>query len=90
MVATIDCKSIQTREAFYHALVSQLHLPGFHGENVDALCDCLLAMPKQTTLVLMNAEYLLRNLKNYGRAVMYEMSMAERKNPRLFCIRTWN
>ena len=41
MTVTIDCKEIQTKEDFHRIFSKSLYLPGFYGNNLDALHDCL-------------------------------------------------
>ena len=81
MTVTIDCSMIQDHDGFHRAFASQLHLPGFYGENLDALHDCLTSLPQQTTINLLHTESLIHNLGSYGRAAINAMAHAERENP---------
>ena len=41
MTVTIECSDIQTKEDFHRKFSKSLYLPGFYGNNLDALYDCL-------------------------------------------------
>ncbi|MBR4199882.1 MAG: barstar family protein [Oscillospiraceae bacterium] len=80
MTVTIDCRDIRTNEEFHKAFSSQLRLPGFYGENLDALHDCLTSLPQKTTINLLHTESLIHNLGPYGRAAINAIAHAEREN----------
>lgn len=81
MTVTIDCATIRDAGSFHRAFSSQLHLPGFYGENLDALHDCLTSLPQKTTINLLHVRSLINNLGSYGRAALNAMEHAERENP---------
>ena len=86
MHITIDCDTIQDHASFHRAFSSRLHLPGFYGDNIDALFDCLTSLPEKTTIRLMHAESLIHNLGSYGRAAINAITRAERENPELLTV----
>ncbi|MBR6717222.1 MAG: barstar family protein [Oscillospiraceae bacterium] len=81
MTVTIDCSTIRENADFHRVFSSQLHLPGFYGNNLDALYDCLTSMPQKTTLNLLHTQSLIDNLGPYGRAALAAIEHAERENP---------
>lgn len=81
MNVTIECREIRTKEDFHRVFSQRLHLPGFYGENIDALYDCLTSLPQKTTITLLHAESLIRQLGPYGRAALNAIAHAERENP---------
>lgn len=81
MTVTIECKEIRTKQDFHERFSAQLRLPGFYGENLDALHDCLTSLPKKTTINLLHTESLIHNLGPYGRAAISAIAHAERENP---------
>lgn len=80
MEVTIDCREIRTQEDFHRAFASALHLPGFYGENLDALYDCLTSICTRTVINLVGVERMLKELRSYGRAAVNAMERAEREN----------
>ena len=80
MTVTIDCKDIQTKEDFHSTFSKSLYLPGFYGNNLDALHDCLTALPQKTVINLLHTESLIHNLGPYGRAAINAIAHAEREN----------
>ncbi len=81
MQITIDCSQIGDRAEFHRVFSSRLRLPGFYGNNLDALYDCLTSMPEPTTLTLLNMQCLIDNLGSYGRAAINMIARAERETP---------
>ena len=81
MTVTIDCSEIQTKEDFHRKFSNLLYLPGFYGNNLDALHDCLTALPQKTILNLLHTQALIRNLGPYGRAAIAAIALAERESP---------
>lgn len=81
MQITIDCSTITDRAEFHRVFASRLRLPGYYGNNLDALYDCLTSMPGKTTLTLQHMQCLIDNLGSYGRAAINMMLTAERENP---------
>ena len=81
MTVTIDCSTIRENADFHRVFSSQLHLPGFYGNNLDALYDCLTSMPQKTTLNLLHTQSLIDSLGPYGRAALAAIEHAERENP---------
>ncbi|HBI85901.1 MAG TPA: barnase inhibitor [Ruminococcus sp.] len=78
---TIDCSEITTHEEFHEAFASKLRLPGWYGENLDALYDCLTSLPQPTEIDLLHIQCLLDNLHSYGRAALSAILRAEREDP---------
>lgn len=81
MKVIIDCSQIHTKEEFHAELSQNLHLPGFYGNNLDALHDCLTSLPQKTVINLLYTQALIDNLGAYGRAALNAISHAERENP---------
>lgn len=81
MTVVIDCNEIQTKEDFHRKFSNALFLPGFYGNNLDALHDCLTSLPQKTVLNLVHAQALIGNLGPYGRAALAAIAHAERESP---------
>ena len=81
MTVVIDCGEIQTKEDFHRRFSEALYLPGFYGNNLDALHDCLTSLPQKTVLNLLHTQALIRNLGPYGRAAIAAIAHAERESP---------
>ncbi len=81
MTVSIECADIRTKSDFHRKFSSTLHLPGFYGENLDALHDCLSSLPQKTTINLIHTQSLINNLGPYGRAAIAAIAHAERENP---------
>ena len=81
MVVTIDCAEIRSKQDFHRMFAEKLALPGFYGENLDALYDCLTDMPQPTIITLIHMERLIENLGSYGRAAINMMARAELDSP---------
>ena len=47
-------------------LAKILRLPGYYGENLDALYDCLTEFDKDSLILIMNREAINANLGEYG------------------------
>ncbi|MBR6107503.1 MAG: barstar family protein [Oscillospiraceae bacterium] len=80
MQITIDCSEINDRTAFHRVFSSKLRLPGFYGNNLDALYDCLTSLSEKTTITLLHMQSLIDNLGSYGRAAINMIARAEREN----------
>ena len=48
----LDCSGINSPRELHHALAEQLSLPIWYGHNLDALHDCLTALPEDISLIL--------------------------------------
>ena len=81
MTVTIECSDIQTKEDFHRKFSKSLYLPGFYGNNLDALNDCLTSLPQKTVLNLVHTQALIHNIGPYGRAAINAIAHAERENP---------
>lgn len=81
MTVTIDCSEILSREDFHHTFSEALSLPQYYGKNLDALYDCLTALPQPTTLNLRHAHALRENLGPYGSAAISAITHAEQESP---------
>ena len=81
MNVTIDCAQIRTKSEFHTKFSQMLKLPGFYGENLDALHDCLTDLPQKSVITLLHTQCLIDNLGPYGRAALSAMAHAERENP---------
>lgn len=54
----LDCANIDSPREFHHALAETLSLPAWYGHNLDALHDCLTALPEDTSLTLLHFDVL--------------------------------
>jgi ribonuclease inhibitor len=81
MTVTIDCAELKSSADFHARMTQTLRLPGFYGENLDALHDCLTALPQKTTIVLLHTQALIDNLGPYGRAAINAITHAEMESP---------
>ncbi len=84
---TIDCRRIATRQELHDVFAETLTLPAWHGRNLDALHDCLTANCEDVYLMLLNVEWLLRNLSSYGEAALRMLADAAEENPHFILFR---
>ena len=81
MNVTIECNEIKTKEDFHRIFSKSLYLPGFYGNNLDALHDCLTSLSQKTVINLVHTTALIHNLGPYGRAAIAAIAHAERECP---------
>ena len=58
----LDGREAVSCGAFHSLLAAALDLPGYYGGNLDALYDCLTALPEPTELVIRNFRVLEQRL----------------------------
>ena len=86
MDVTLDGRSIDSREALHHALARSLHFPVWYGKNLDALHDCLTALPGPVTLRILHARQLRKALGGYASSFGHVLHDSERENENLTVI----
>ena len=50
----IDCTKIDSLAALHELLAQELMFPDWYGNNLDALHDCLTAIPEETQLTFLH------------------------------------
>ena len=84
----LDCRGFVPRSELHKAFAGALAFPDHYGNNLDALHDCLTALPEETLLTLMNWEAAEEGLGNYARSLRRVLLDAAEENPRLrICFR---
>ena len=52
----IDGEKMTSREAAHAHIAEALDFPAYYGKNLDALADCLSEVPRDTAVLLHNAD----------------------------------
>lgn len=78
MNITIDCSSIHTRQDLHRIFAEALSFPGWYGNNLDALHDCLTSV--SGTIRLTNWDAAEARLGNYGLAAKRAIAAAALEN----------
>lgn len=78
----LDCARMVPRDKVHPYLKQVLELPGYYGNNLDALFDCLTGMGQPAVLQLANAGW-LRQLGDYGPRLEETFRAAAEENPLL-------
>lgn len=55
-VIIIDAAAFTSRAAAHEYIAEALTLPAYYGKNLDALADCLSELPRDTAVVMANAD----------------------------------
>ena len=51
---TVNCTTIQSLQELHGLLKKELSFPDWYGSNLDALHDCLTAIPEETQLTFLH------------------------------------
>lgn len=75
MEVTIDWQKIITKESFYEVFLPQLNAPEWHGHNLDAVADSVIAgdvngIEPPYTIISKNESSIEQNLKPFQQAVL--------------------
>ena len=62
----IDGRRMTSIEATHAYLASTLRLPDYYGRNLDALHDCLTDLSRSVWIILINGDFMDRNLGDYA------------------------
>lgn len=73
----IDCGRIDGLREFHFVLAKQLRFPGWYGNNLDALYDCLTDIQEDTRLILTG----FSSLPGFARGFQTVFTDAAGKNP---------
>ncbi|MDI9539982.1 MAG: barstar family protein [Bacillota bacterium] len=65
-VYVLNGKMFSDKNASYSYLKKMLPLPVYFSKNLDSLYDCLVDYLQNTTIILINQQYLLESLGEYG------------------------
>jgi len=83
---TLDCRGFLPRSALHRAMAEALSFPDHYGNNLDALHDCLTAIPEDTCLIFQNWAYAEEKLGRYADALRRVLTDSVSENPRLHII----
>ena len=84
MEVVLDCSLIGSKESFFTALSLALRFPGWFGNNLDGLYDCLTDLSEETHLTLRHFEVLEERLGDYGARLRDTLEEAAEENPCLY------
>ena len=80
---TLNCQGFVPRNALHKAFADALSFPDHYGNNLDALHDCLTALPGETELTLLNWAAAEENLGRYAAALKRVLEDSAQENPLL-------
>ena len=78
MNITIDCSAIHTRQDLHRIFAEALDFPGWYGNNLDALHDCLTSL--SGTIRLTDWDTAEARLGSYGLAAKKVIARAGMEN----------
>ena len=79
----INCSNINSRLSLHCTLSEALSFPGWYGNNLDALYDCLTDMAEPSRIVLEYWQQAEEALGDHGRTARMVMELAAKNNPAL-------
>ena len=82
-VITLNGRKFYDRPAAFRYLKRRLSLPGYFGNNLDALHDCLTENGAARTLIVTNPEKITCFLGEYGESLIQVLLDSAEENPRL-------
>ena len=82
---TVDCHRMTSRAAVHDTLARTFAFPAYYGRNLDALYDCLTALPP-CAVRLENRDALYENLGPYAEKLLAVFRDAAAQTPGLHLI----
>ena len=79
----LDCRGFVPRSELHKVFAEALSFPDHYGNNLDALHDCLTALPEETRLTLLHWDAAAEGLGRYAVALKRVLTDAEAENPGL-------
>ena len=76
----LNGENMKTRQGTHKYLKEKLKLPEYYGENLDALWDILSTYSKSIKISLINKNELIKNLEDYGYALISVFQDIEEEN----------
>jgi ribonuclease inhibitor len=80
----IDGKKMQDKDTVHTYLQSQLRIPSYFGNNLDALWDALSNYDKPLEIICLHHEQMIDQLGNYGKSILNILEEAAEKSPNIF------
>lgn len=80
MKVKLDGKEILNRDILHKTLKEKFNLPEYYGENLDSFWDILSCKGEHVEIVLINIEYLNKNLGVYGEKFINLLKDLEEEN----------
>ncbi len=71
---------IHSRAELHELLAQRLALPGYYGNNLDALYDCLSSQNTHLELIVTETDALYKHLSNYGESFLRVLKDAAVEN----------
>ena len=82
-IVNIDCAGITDARQLHEILARALAFPGWYGNNLDALYDCLTAVKEETVITLCGTQ----SLGRWETPFLRVLADAARENPRFtYCL----
>lgn len=69
-IIVLDGKKMTDINETHKHIAQQAHFPGYYGNNLDALADCLSELGKNSCVVLTNDDDMRKNLGSYARRLI--------------------
>ncbi len=79
----LDGSMMNSREMVHIYLKKELGIPGYYGNNLDALWDALSSYGQYIIIELENEKELLENLGDYGKFIIGIFEEAKEENPNI-------
>lgn len=76
----LNGENMKTRQGTHKYVKEKLKLPEYYGENLDALWDILSTYSKSIKISLINKNELIKNLEDYGYALISVFQDIEEEN----------
>ena len=83
-ILLLDGKQMTDKQRAHEHMKRALFLPPYYGKNLDALDECLSEMPRNTLVLLVNGDAMLRALGAYGDKLLMVLSDAAREGDMQF------
>ena len=75
----LDGKKMNNNEVVHDYLALMLDTPEYTGKNLDALWDTLSSYDRNVEIKIINADFLIKNLGEYGEKILKMFLEAEKQ-----------
>lgn len=82
-ITPIDARLLCDKKAAHEYIARVLDFPEYYGKNLDALADCLLELPRDKSVIVMNAA----EVSGYASSVIEVLCEVLEKSGRIFVVK---
>lgn len=83
MILFLDGREIESKEQLHCRIKTQLDLPDYYGENLDALWDLLSSESDELLIRLIHQEDMIRSMGEYAESFLELLQDLKTENPKI-------